>query len=137
MKLKRNYLTSEELMFIANEVCQHDNAIEREMIKIGLIAQLIVDDLGEFESCNDIYDKIMKEGIDLYQINNIHVLEDAIASETGIVRIIKDFVNDMSDRIVKSFENLDLNGAVKQLKEIADSDKIVEIDKIKGGKKVK
>ena len=135
MKLSRNYLTSEELAFIVNEVCKHEDAVEREIVKIGLIAQLLVEDLGEFESCNDVYDKVIAEDIDFYTIINYASLEDIIEKETGMVKIVKDFVNDMSERITKSVENLDLNGAVSQLKEIADKDNIVDISKHKRGRK--
>ena len=135
MKLSRNYLTSEEFAFIVNEVCKHDNAVEREIVKIGLIAQLLIEDLGEFKNCNEIYDKVVAEDIDFYTIINYATLEDIIEKETGMVKIIKDFVNDMSERITKSVENLDLNGAVSQLKEIADKDNIIDINKPKRGRK--
>lgn len=135
MKLSRNYLTSEELAFIVNEVCKHEDAVEREIVKIGLIAQLLVEDLGEFESCNDIYDKVIAEDVDFYTIINYATLEDIIEKETGMVKIVKDFVNDMSERITKSVENLDLNGTISQLKEIADKDNIVDINKPKRGRK--
>ena len=135
MKLSRNYLTSEEFAFIVNEVCKHEDAVEREIVKIGLIAQLLIEDLGEFKNCNEIYDKVVAEDIDFYTIINYATLEDIIEKETGMVKIIKDFVNDMSERITKSVENLDLNGAVSQLKEIADKDNIIDINKHKRGRK--
>ena len=135
MKLSRNYLTSEEFAFIVNEVCKHEDAVEREIVKIGLIAQLLIEDLGEFKNCNEIYDKVVAEDIDFYTIINYATLEDIIEKETGMVKIIKDFVNDMSERITKSVENLDLNGAVSQLKEIADKDNIIDINKPKRGRK--
>ena len=122
MKFSRNYLTSEELAFIVNEVCKHDNAVEREIVKIGLVAQLLIDDLGEFDNCNDIYDAIVADtdGVDFYDIENYYVLEDLIAQETGIVKVIRDFVNDINEKLANSMDNLDLNKAVEQLKEIAD-----------------
>ena len=135
MKLSRNYLTSEEFAFIVNEVCKHENAVEREIVKIGLIAQLLIEDLGEFKNCNEIYDKVVAEDIDFYTIINYASLEDIIEKETGMVKIVKDFVNDMTERIVKSVEGLDLNNAVSQLKEIADKDNIIDINKPKRGRK--
>ena len=36
MKLNRNYLTSPELMDIVKELVQHDNVVEREIIKIAM-----------------------------------------------------------------------------------------------------
>ena len=125
MEFSRNYLTSEELAFIVNEVCKHDNAVEREIVKVGLVAQLVVKDLGEFENCNDVYDYVIAQGdtADFYDLENYHVLEDLINQETGIVKVIKDFVNDISEKLAKSMDNLDLNGAIEQLKEIAEKEK--------------
>ena len=142
MEFSRNYLTSEELAFIVNEVCKHDNAVEREIVKVGLVAQLVVKDLGEFENCNDVYDYVIAQGdtIDFYDLENYHVLEDLIDQETGIVKVIKDFVNDISEKLAKSMDNLDLNGAVEQLKEIADKGDIIQnaVNKpIPKGKKAK
>ena len=122
MKLSRNYLTSEEFAFIVNEVCKHENAVEREIVKVGLIAQLLIEDLGEFKNCNEIYDKVVAEDIDFYTIINYASLEDIIEKETGVVKIVKDFVNDISERITKSVDNLDLNEVIKQLGEIANKE---------------
>lgn len=133
----KNYLTSEELAFIVNEVIKHDNAVEREIVKIALIAQLLIDDLGEFENCNDVYDKVVSENIDFSIVFNYNALNKMIDEEVGMTKVIKDFVNDMTEKITKSVEGLDLNSAVSQLKEIADKDNIVNISKPKSGRKAK
>ena len=48
-----------------------DNAVEREIVKVGLVAQLTVKDLVEltdeafkekFDDCNSVYDYVMKKG---------------------------------------------------------------------------
>ena len=43
MELKRNYLTSDELVGIVNELIQHESAVEREIIKVGMVAQCLID----------------------------------------------------------------------------------------------
>lgn len=123
----RKYLTNDELAYIVNEVIKHDNAVVREIVKVGMVAQLVVKDLGEFDDCNGVYDYVMEKGIDLNEIVNYKTLNDLIEAETGITKIIKDFVTDMTERINKSIENLDLNGAISQLKEISEK-KVDEID---------
>lgn len=123
----RKYLTNDELAYIVNEVIKHDNAVVREIVKVGMVAQLVVKDLGEFDDCNGVYDYVMEKGIDLNEIVNYKTLNDLIDAETGVTKIIKDFVTDMTERINKSIENLDLNGAISQLKEISEK-KVDEID---------
>ena len=123
----RKYLTNDELAYIVNEVVQYDNAVTREIVKVGMVAQLVIKDLGEFEDCNGVYDYVMEKGIDLNEIVNYKTLNDLIDAETGVTKIIKDFVTDMMEKINKSVENLDLNGAISQLKEISEK-KVVDID---------
>lgn len=127
----RKYLTNDELAYIVNEVIKHDNAVVREIVKVGMVAQLVVKDLGEFDDCNGVYDYVMEKGIDLNEIVNYKTLNDLIEAETGITKIIKDFVTDMTERINKSIENLDLNGAISQLKEISEK----KVDDVKSTRK--
>ena len=127
----KKYLTNDELAYIVNEVIKHDNAVVREIVKVGMVAQLVVKDLGEFDDCNGVYDYVMEKGIDLNEIVNYKTLNDLIEAETGITKIIKDFVTDITERINKSIENLDLNGAISQLKEISEK----KVDDVKSTKK--
>ena len=117
----RKYLTSDEMAFIINEMLKHDNAMEREIAKVGMVAQLVVKDLGEYKDCNDVYDFVMKKGIDLTKVVNYEALDRVYNEEVGVNKIIKDFVIDFENKISKSLEGLDLNSAVTQLKELADN----------------
>lgn len=119
----KKYLTSDEISYIISEMLKHKNSVEKEIVKVGMVAQLVVKDLGEFESCNEIYDYVMEKGIDLTKIVNYEVLDKLYNEEVGVNKIIEDFVKDFETNISKSLENLDLNGAITQLKEIADNDK--------------
>ena len=123
----KKYLTSDEISYIISEMLKHKNAVEKEIVKVGMVAQLVVKDLGEFESCNEIYDYVMEKGIDLTKIVNYEVLDKLYNEEVGVNKIIEDFVKDFETNISKSLENLDLNGAITQLKEIADNDKSKDI----------
>lgn len=133
MKIVRDYLKSEELSFIINAMLEKDNALDREIVKVGLVAQLLAEDIGEFNDCNDVYDKVVADDtINLSKIvNNYDVIDKIVAEELGINNIIKDFVKDMNDKLDKTIGNMNLDGAIKQLKEISEKqDKSL----VKGGK---
>lgn len=125
----RKYLTNDELSYIVSEAIKHDNAVEREIVKVGMVAQLVVKNLGEFEDCNGVYDYVMEKGIDLNQIVNYKTLENLIEAETGMTKIIRDFVNDVTEKINKSIENLDLNSVVAQLEQISNKEKVIDMPK--------
>lgn len=121
---KKKYLSSDELGFIISEMLKHDNAVEREIVKVGMIAQLVVKDLGEFEDCNSIYDYIMENNIDLEKnIVNYSIIDKLIDKELGVDKFIKEFIVSFNERINESIKNLDLNGAIKELKKVAESNK--------------
>ena len=123
----KKYLTSNEISYIVNEMVQRKNAVEREIVKVGMVAQLVVKDLGEYENCNDIYDYIMEKGVDLTKIVNYNDIDKFVNEELGVNKIIADFVEDFTKNISKSLEGLDLNGAIAQLKEIADNNTLNQV----------
>lgn len=135
----RKYLTSYEIGFIVNEMLNKDSAVEREIVKVGLVAQLTVKDLVEltdeafkekFDDCNGVYDYVMEKGIDLTKIVNYEALDKLYNEEVGVNRIIKDFVDDFKNEISKSLEGINLNEAVSQLRELSENHKkIVEMPK--------
>ena len=77
MKLKKGYLTAEELEFIVSKMIGIEGAVNREILKVGLVAQFVIEDLEEFESCNDIYNKLVEtEDINLiYSVHNYDVID--------------------------------------------------------------
>ena len=123
----KKYLTSDEISYVVNEMVQRKNAVEREIVKVGMVAQLVIKDLGEYENCNDIYDYIMEKGIDLTKIVNYNDIDKFVNEELGVNKIIADFVEDFTKNISKSLEGLDLNGAIAQLKEIADNNTLNQV----------
>lgn len=135
----RKYLTSYEIGFIVNEMLNKDNAVEREIVKVGLVAQLTVKDLVEltdeafkekFEDCNSVYDYVMEKGIDLTKIVNYEALDRLYNEEVGVNKILKDFVDDFKNEISKSLEGINLNEAVSQLRELSENhEKIVKMPK--------
>ena len=119
----KRFLTSEELSYIVTEMLKHDSAIEQEIVKVGMVAQLVVKDLGEYESCNDIYDYVMEKNIDLTKIVNYDTIDKLVNEERGVNKIISDFVSEFNDKISETLKDLDINKAVEQLKEIAENDR--------------
>lgn len=120
----KKYLTSDEINYIINEMLNRDNAFEREIVKIGMIAQLVIKDLGEFEDCNGIYDYIVENNIDLEKnIVNYSIIDKLVDKELGVDKFVKEFLIGFDERINESMKNLDLNGAIKELKEVAENNK--------------
>ena len=133
MKIVRDYLTSDEISFIVKSILEKESAIEREVVKVGLVAQLVCEDIGKYESCNDIYDMIVADSKLNFSeiINNYNVIDKIIAQETSIEKILKDFVNSINEKLDKSIKDIDLNGAIAQLKELTEKGDVVDDGKHK------
>ena len=119
----KKYLTSNELAFVVSEMLKHDNAVDREVVKVGMVAQLVVKELGEYEDCNGVYDYVMEKGIDLTKIVNYNDIDRLVNEELGVNKVVRDFVVEFENKISKSLEGLDLNKAIGELKELAEKDK--------------
>ena len=122
----RKYLTSEEINYIINEMLNRDNAFEREIVKIGMIAQLLIKDLDTetFNDCNEIYDYVVKNNIDIEKnVVNYSIIDKLVDKELSINKFMKEFIIGFDERLNESMKNLDLNGAIKELKEVAESNK--------------
>lgn len=134
MKVVRDYLTSSELEYIVNAMLEKDNAVEREIVKVGLVAQFVCEEIGDFNDCNDIYDKVVAEPKLNFSaiINNYDIIDKLVAEEMGVNKILKDFVDDINKKLDNATKNIDLNGAISQLKEIAEKGDVTT--PVKGGK---
>ena len=122
MKIIRDYLTSQELGYIVNAMLEKETALEREIVKVALVAQLLGEDIGEFEDCNDIYDMVMVDDKINFEaiVRNYDLIDKLVAEETSINKVLKEFVEDMSKKIEDAVKNLDLNSAVKELKKVTE-----------------
>ena len=134
MKVVRDYLTSNELEYIVNAMLEKDNAVEREIVKVGLVAQLVCEEIGDFNDCNDIYDKVVADPKINFSaiINNYDIIDKLVSEEIGVNKILKDFVDDINKKLDNATKNIDLNGAINQLKEIAEKGDVTT--PVKGGK---
>ena len=133
MKIVRDYLTSEELSFIINAMLEKDNALDREVVKVGLVAQLLAEDIGEFNDCNDVYDKVVADDTINFSkiVNNYNVIDKLVAEELGVNNVIKEFVASINQKLDNAMQNVNLDNAIKQLKELADKEETEN-----GGKKI-
>ena len=134
MKVIRDYLTSQELGYIINAMLEKETALEREIVKVALVAQLVCEDIGDFEDCNDIYDKVVADSKINFDgiVTNYYIIDALIAQETGVNNILKDFINDISEKIMKAIENLDLNSAIKELKSLSEVKSVASNTRKKG-----
>lgn len=133
MKIVRDYLTSEELAFIINAMLEKETALDREVVKVGLVAQLLAEDIGEFNDCNDVYDKVVADDTINFSniVNNYDVIDKLVAEELGVNNVIKDFVVSINQKLDNAMQNVNLDSAIKQLKELADKEETEN-----GGKKI-
>ena len=139
MKIVRDYLTSEELNYIINAMLEKETALDREVVKVGLVAQLLAEDIGEFNDCNDVYDKVVADKkINLSAlIDNYDVIDKLVAEELGINKIAKDFTNIINTKLDTALKNIELNGAINQLKEMKEQENAKPIKGGKNGKTTK
>ena len=129
MKLIKKYLTTDELVQIVNTLKTKETFIEKEIIKIGMVAQFCIDDFIENKEdldCGEIYDLIVKDETDIYddivlEIKNYHIIDDIMRKEDGIVSLIKSFLEEVEKKIDNT-ENpaLSLSEAIEKLKELSD-----------------
>ena len=139
MKIVRDYLTSEELNYIINAMLEKETAFDREVVKVGLVAQLLAEDIGEFNDCNDVYDKVVADDTINFSkiVNNYDVIDKLIAEELGINKIAKDFTNIINTKLDSALTNIELNGAINQLKEMKEQENAKPIKGGKNGKTTK
>lgn len=100
MKLKRNYLTAEELIFIVENILKAETEVEKEIIKIGIIAQLLIEDLEERDTCNEYFDIVFENGIDFSrEVVNYYMIDKIVEKENSLYSIIKSLIESLEDSI--------------------------------------
>ena len=99
----KKYLTSNELMEVVNELTKaengelvHKTAIERYILKVGMVAQIVLDDMDKFKDCNEIYDYVVENDIDFeMEVNNYYMIDVLVKEELSTTNVIRDFVKYM------------------------------------------
>ena len=109
MALKRNYLTSSDLLFIYNELQQYKNPIEREIAKVAMVGQIVTDfDFSDCNNCNEIYDKLYALEFNIYDIKNEHLLNREESID------IKDTFGNIGNEVENAINGLKDNQDLKQ-----------------------
>lgn len=96
----KKYLTSNEIMEVVNELTKtengelvHKTAVERYILKVGMVAQIVLDDMDKFKDCNEIYDYVVENDIDFdMEVTNYYMIDVLVNEELGTTNVIRDFV---------------------------------------------
>ena len=132
MELTKNYLTSTEIRYILNELSNIKEVYSREIVKNGLIAQFVLDEelTKEFETCNDVYDFVISNGVKLEdEVINYDIIDKIYKEEHSVENQLEGFIDTMSAKLEKSMKklpkdlkNFKLDEFLKQIKEVVDKD---------------
>ena len=130
MELKRNYLTSDEIGDVVNQISVATDVYSKEMLKYGIVAQYIFGEevFKDLETVNDIYDKVISEGHKLEEeIVNFDMIDKIYKEEHSIERQLEKFIDTTSKKLEKSMKklpkdlkNFKLDEFLGQIKEAVD-----------------
>ena len=124
IKLNRNYLTSEEIAYISNEMINANSEFERIMIKWGIVGQFLYDFGEDFKvtddtTTNDIYNYMVSNGVDIMRdVENIYHLDNIVDVELGTTKTIEKVLNEIVDRLDESMKNVDPKELIVELNKI-------------------
>lgn len=121
----KKYLTSNELMEVVNELTKvengelvHKTAVERYILKVGMVAQIVLDDMDKFKDCNEIYDYVVENDIDFeMEVNNYYMIDKLVNKELGIDTIVRVFLESLNSKL----QGFDLTDSIEQLKGVMGS----------------
>ena len=125
MTLKRHYLTTEEIAYVTEKMLSVETEFERQVLKYGVIAQMLVDGLEVTEdtSCNDYWNQLMENAIDLdKEVYNIQIVDKIVERELGVAKTIEKILNSMIAQIDESMKAIDPKALVVELNKLKDSD---------------
>lgn len=121
----KNYLTSKEIMGVVSELTVSENgelvhktAIERYILKVGMVAQIVLDGMDKFNDCNEIYDYVMENNIDFdIEVSNYYMIDILVKEELGVTNIIRDFVKSMETSMKDLPNTLDVEKALVKFRD--------------------
>lgn len=120
MKLTRNYLKSDEIAYITNNMIIADDEFDRQIIKYGLIGKMLIglDELGVDDDCvlNEIYNIMVENTIDVdKEVINIGLVDRIVDKELGTAKVVENVLNDVIAQINESMANIDLKSMLVEL----------------------
>ena len=121
----KKYLTSNEIMEVVNELTKaengelvHKTAIERYILKVGMVAQIVLDDMDKFKDCNEIYDYVVENDIDFdMEVNNYYMIDKLVNKELGVDTTVRVFLESLNSKL----QGFDLTDNIEQLKGVMGS----------------
>lgn len=125
MTLKRHYLTTEEIAYVTEKMLSVETEFERQVLKYGVIAQILVDGLEVTEntSCNDYWNQLMENAIDLdKEVYNIHIVDNIVERELGVAKTVEKVLDNMIAQINESMKNIDPKALMVELDKLKDGD---------------
>lgn len=134
MTFKRNYLTSDELIYILNRIGAATDEFSKEILKVSAAAQILIEDEDwtQYELCNDVYDKVMSEDINLYsEVKNYYVIDEILKKENSLEKVVERFLSGIESKIDEYGKQIDLEslkGLVGELKNLEGEDKVTEAE---------
>jgi hypothetical protein len=102
-----------------------ETEFERQVLRYGVIAQLLVDGLEENEdtNCNDYWNQLMKNAIDLdKEVYNIQIVDKIVERELGVAKTVEKILNGVIAQIDESMKAIDPKALVVELDKLKDSD---------------
>ena len=117
LKLKRNYLTIEEIGNIVNQCAEKHTSYECELIKTVLVAKYCLNYDFSYKDDVTIYNELAeKDFLDngYFAITNIEVLEDCIRKENSIEQTFRDFLESLNKSIEKGMKKIPKNFDTKE-----------------------
>ena len=124
MKIRdKKFLTNDELRYVLSGVQSGTDEFSKEMLKVGLVAQIIIEDVNwdEYDTCNDVYDAVMENDIDLYELKNYYIIDEILKKENSVEKVVERFLNELSDKIDEYSKSVDLTqmeGLVNEFKKV-------------------
>ena len=120
MKLTRNYLKSDEIAYITNNMIIANDEFDRQIIKYGLIGKMLIglDELGVDDDCvlNEIYNIMVENSIDVdKEVVNIGLVDRIVDKELGTAKVVENVLNDIIAQINESMANIDLKSMLVEL----------------------
>lgn len=125
--MKREYLTSDELIQIVNELVSvnkdgnflHEKASEREILKVAMTAQCLCEEVSGMKTCNDMYDWYMEQDIDFdTDVKNYYVIDKLVKEELGIDCAVRSLIKNVENKMT----GFNMNDTIEQLKGVVNID---------------
>ena len=125
MTLKRNYLKTEEIAYVTEKMLSVETEFERQALRYGVIAQILVDGLevNENTNCNDYWNQLMENAIDLdKEVYNIQIVDKIVERELGVAKTVEKILNGVIAQIDESMKAIDPKALMVELDKLKDSE---------------